>query len=250
MNSPIFHQTLLALIAAHVLGDFVLQSDHIARNKRQFAVLLRHAGVLAGLSYLICTAWRAWWIPVLVFVAHAAVDAVKSRVENERLLPLAIDQLAHLATLVPIAWLSARQGAEVQGVVVFGDFYQGALVVVAGAGVAVFAGGVVVGIAVRPLLAQLEQVEGEPPAPSSARGFENGGRLIGQLERALIFLFVLGGQAGSIGFLIAAKSVLRFGEVKEPDQRMEAEYIIIGTLMSFAIGLLSAFATSWLLTRL
>jgi hypothetical protein len=40
---------------------------------------------------------------------------------------------------------------------------------------------------------------------------------------------------------VAAKSILRFGEVREPAQRKEAEYIIIGTLMSFSWALLIAF---------
>ena len=74
--------------------------------------------------------------------------------------------------------------------------------------------------------------------------------MIGQLERALILLFVLVGEPAAIGFLIAAKSVLRFGEVKEPRNRMEAEYIIIGTLASFLFGLLVAYPTRYLLSLL
>jgi hypothetical protein len=46
-----------------------------------------------------------------------------------------------------------------------------------------------------------------------------------------------------VGFLIAAKSILRFGEIKDIKQRLEAEYIIIGTFMSFGYGLLIAFLT-------
>jgi hypothetical protein len=64
---------------------------------------------------------------------------------------------------------------------------------------------------------------------------------IGLLERALIFLFVLTGQTAAIGFLIAAKSILRFGEVQ--DDRRAAEYVIIGTLASFAWALAAAQAT-------
>ncbi len=69
--------------------------------------------------------------------------------------------------------------------------------------------------------------------------------MIGQLERALIFLFVFVNQSAGIGFLIAAKSVFRFGEIKDHKHRMEAEYIIIGTLMSFGYGILVAYATKF-----
>ena len=70
----------------------------------------------------------------------------------------------------------------------------------------------------------------------SGNGLRGGGAQIGRLERALIFLFLLMGQPNGIGFLIAAKSILRFEEAKK--QHL-AEYILIGTLWSFglAIGL-------------
>ena len=69
------------------------------------------------------------------------------------------------------------------------------------------------------------------------RCFPNGGRIIGQLERFLIYLFVLSGQPTGVGFLVAAKSVFRFGELSEHHNRLEAEYITIGTLLSFGWGL-------------
>lgn len=69
-------------------------------------------------------------------------------------------------------------------------------------------------------------------------GLKDGGRLIGQLERCLIFLFILMGQPGGIGFLVAAKSILRFSEAKE-SQKL-AEYVLIGTLLSFGLAIASA----------
>ncbi len=69
-------------------------------------------------------------------------------------------------------------------------------------------------------------------------GFTNGGLVIGYLERLLIFVFVLTNQFAGIGFLVAAKSIFRFGEFKESANRMEAEYIIIGTFSSFLYAIL------------
>jgi hypothetical protein len=69
-------------------------------------------------------------------------------------------------------------------------------------------------------------------------GLKHAGRYIGWLERFLILTFVLMEQVPSIGFLIAAKSVFRIGEVKNPAQRKLAEYILIGTLLSFASAIL------------
>ena len=70
----------------------------------------------------------------------------------------------------------------------------------------------------------------------------NGGRLIGQLERALIFLLVFIGQAGAIGFLVAAKSILRFEEARK---QKHAEYVLIGTLLSFSLAIALSVATWW-----
>jgi hypothetical protein len=85
----------------------------------------------------------------------------------------------------------------------------------------------------------------EPWAGHSPRGLPDGGRAIGQLERGLIFLLVFTGMPEGIGFLIAAKSVLRFGSVS--DDRKVSEYVIIGTLASFGWAILASFATVWAL---
>jgi hypothetical protein len=73
-------------------------------------------------------------------------------------------------------------------------------------------------------------------------GLMNGGRLIGQLERALIFLFIFIGQTAGIGFLVAAKSILRFEEAKK---QQLAEYVLIGTLLSFSLAVALATLTLW-----
>jgi len=57
----------------------------------------------------------------------------------------------------------------------------------------------------------------------------NTGRIIGMLERILIFLFILANQYAAIGFIIAAKGFTRFREL---DNRDFAEYVLTGTLLS------------------
>ena len=56
-------------------------------------------------------------------------------------------------------------------------------------------------------------------------------------------LFLLINQPTGIGFLIAAKSILRFGEIKNASERRVAEYIIIGTFLSFGCALLISVLT-------
>jgi hypothetical protein len=65
----------------------------------------------------------------------------------------------------------------------------------------------------------------------------NAGRVIGILERVLIYYFVLNAQFAAIGFILAAKSFTRFREL---EKREFAEYVLIGTLLSALLAMLGA----------
>jgi len=71
-------------------------------------------------------------------------------------------------------------------------------------------------------------------------GLDHAGRLIGYVERLLIVMFILVHEYTAIGFLIAAKGLFRINDTKR------SEYIIVGTLMSFAIAVLIGAITSYL----
>lgn len=57
----------------------------------------------------------------------------------------------------------------------------------------------------------------------------NAGRIIGMLERVLIFYFLISNQYTAIGLVVAAKGFTRF---KELNNRLFAEYVLIGTFLS------------------
>lgn len=65
----------------------------------------------------------------------------------------------------------------------------------------------------------------------------NAGRVIGILERLLIYFFVLNAQYTAIGFVMAAKSFTRFREL---EKRSFAEYVLVGTLLSALLAMLIA----------
>lgn len=240
----------LALLAAHLLGDFVLQTDGMALRKRHGRVLALHAGVVAAVSYLLVGRWLWWEVPVAIWVSHAAIDAVKARVRQPGVTALVLDQGAHLAVIVALVALLPAERIEPASMWgrVFGEGLMATWVLVAGAVICVRLGGMLIGYWVRPYLEEIRQTAVNPTMPPT-RGLTNGGRAIGQWERALVFLFILGGQPAAIGFLIAAKSIFRFGELKDRENRMEAEYITIGTLMSFGWALAISYLTVWAMAR-
>ena len=252
---PQFWAIFIPLFSAHILGDFLLQTDAWVKRKKYLPVLLKHVLVLGVLSYVLVGILRAWQLALVVFISHALIDAIKTRSEHDNLFVFLLDQCVHILILILAAALVVRwQLYPDDGLWLrwFGPGYLDFLIFITGAEVCVYVGGFVVGYGVAPLLAKIEardahdEERGDMGAVQS-RGFEEGGRIIGYLERALIFILVIANQAGAIGFLIAAKSVLRFGEVSQRENRMEAEYIIIGTLLSFTFGLLIAFTTKYLM---
>jgi len=245
-----FAAIFLCFFTGHLIGDFLLQTDRLVEDKRRLGVLLLHAGAVTLVSFLLCGLWRRWEILVVILATHATIDFIKTRIDKKGLWPFIVDQSAHLLVLIGLAaWIRMSAGSAGFWMRLWGVNYLKALVVLGGLILVVRAGAIFIGFAVQDLQSQLERARKdaagaqEPGLLSLRLGFPQGGRLIGQLERTLILLFVLVDQPAGIGFLIAAKSVFRFGEVKDAANRMEAEYIIIGTLWSFLYGLLVAYLT-------
>lgn len=113
-------------------------------------------------------------------------------------------------------------------------------------------GVLIAGLEANHLIALLLQKAGLIPALSSAadavqdigKQMDNRkeiarGRLIGILERTLVFLLTVNDAVSALGLIIAAKALTRF---KDLDEREFAEYVLIGTLLSMssavAIGFL------------
>ena len=243
---------IIPLFTAHALADFVLQSEEDVSRKHVPLILFKHSFLAALISYLLVGMWRMWAIPVAILISHLVIDYIKVKLSRDDLKIFLMDQLAHMIMIVVISiFLTPANQSSITSYweTLFGKLYYSSMVFVSGAIITIYAGGVVVGIIVEPFLNQLREIRRESPSDSLlvderlARGFENGGIVIGQLERGLIFLLVLVNQPSAIGFLIAAKSVFRFGEIKEKSNRMEAEYILIGTLVSFLYGLIFSFLT-------
>ncbi len=118
-----------------------------------------------------------------------------------------------------------------------------ALLVLAGYAAAVFGGGAVVEAA----LARLLRPEDRAAIDGfRGRGLAQGGRIIGWLERFLVLTFLLADSHAAIGLVLAAKGVIRFGEIKEARDQKVAEYVLIGTMLSLAWAVLVGSAVRWL----
>jgi len=80
-----------------------------------------------------------------------------------------------------------------------------------------------------------------PPAPVL-----KGGRLIGPLERILVFVLTLAGAYTLIAAVFAAKGIVRFPEISADGKSgNRAEYFLIGSLVSWVTALAAAFLVWW-----
>lgn len=225
-------ETFVALLLAHALADFLFQTNWMVQNKRNVQPMLAHIGVVLATA-IVTTGTLHPAIFVLAAV-HMLIDAIKTGYFPNRLYPFLIDQAAHVASLTAITILQPNLWSA--GVWADITWLPGVMVVLAGLLLATQAGGYAVGLLMQPW------------TEDTPTGLRNGGRVIGTLERGLIFLLILTGQAAGIGFLIAAKSVLRFGAVK--DEGKLSEYVIIGTLASFGWAIAVTAGVIWLLKLL
>lgn len=217
------------LIAAHVIADFLLQTDALVRHKDRPVFLMLHGATHAAASYVMLQAWACWQAPVYVFVVHTLTDLGKQRSGNDGAAVFVVDQIVHVATLAALAWLMVR----FSWMPPFAGIGYTPMIVAAGF-VACVRGA---GFLVAKVAGRLIDENG-----ISLDGLRNGGKMIGQLERCIIFLFIFIDQPMAIGFLFAAKSILRFEEAK---QQKLAEYILIGTLLSFSLAIAIASAARW-----
>jgi hypothetical protein len=222
-------KTVIVLLSAHFIADFVLQPGWLQRRKSQVVwANLLHGGMVAALSWLLIQQWTAWPVVLSVFIAHVLIDAVK-QCSGDSWRAFCIDQSAHIGSLFLILWLF---GPWINPNRIVGINW---MVLAAGFALAVQGSGFLVGKVTSKLLSD------NPGLQEKIQGLKNGGRLIGLLERAMIFMLILVGYPAGIGFLVAAKSILRFGETRE-DQQL-AEYVLIGTLLSFGLAIATASLT-------
>jgi len=249
MILPVF-EIAIPLVFAHVIGDFILQTDDDVDRKGQFLVLLKHVFWIALISYILVGIINAWPIAVVIMASHAIIDFIKQKNKSTNLKIFVYDQLAHFGVIILISYCITTKNLYPQSSIWFESFgraFYSLQVITIGAIVCIYMGGIFVGLGVQPFLDQMDhedtglQDEGSDLSVIHSRGLKDGGKIIGYLERLLIYLFILVNQPSAIGFLIAAKSVFRFGELKDRDKRMEAEYIIIGTLLSFLFGISVSF---------
>lgn len=236
----------IRLLAAHILADFVFQSKswiedrtkHLFKSK----YLYFHIGILGILTYLFLADWNEFIVPAIIMVTHLFIDIWKSK-KGDTAFYFILDQSAHLLVLIA-AWLYYIDG--------FFDMVPVINNLLSSSGFWIVSVGYLmviwpVGFLIANITTRWQQ-EIANEEQESLSGLQNAGMWIGRLERFIIMTLILLNQFSAIGFLIAAKSIFRFrGRINTPVDRKEAEYILIGTLLSFSIAIILGVIVTYLL---
>ena len=215
----------MGLLLAHFVGDYLLQTGPLCRQKREKKVRswfqYVHALIIGLLSWAAIWDVRLWYVSLTIGVMHLLIDIGKSYVRNENVWAYALDQVLHILVMAVAAWVCVcRLGWSAPA------WLAPSVVRVEAVAVAALVCWRPANFLIRAIL-QYNQVS----IPSDPNTF-HAGQLIGILERWLILVFILIGHYEVIGFLVAAKSIIRFGE----KDRDKTEYFLAGTLLSIVVA--------------
>ena len=231
---------LLRLILAHIIADFFLQTDGMSQGKSsadraRWTYLLVHSGIHALTAYLLAAAWDRWEIPLIIFASHFVIDTLKTRHKGRALRAFLLDQAAHLTVIALLA--AGYQGAELCGEATrLIDNPETLVKYLIGYTVVLRPTSIFMNLLLKRWGKSGLTVGGLPDA----------GKWIGFLERILILTFILTDSTEGIGFLLAAKSIFRYGDLNKARDIKTTEYVLVGTLTSFTIASLTGYAVKCL----
>jgi len=220
---------LIVLIAGYVVADFLASTRRIQAITERHKFSIVSSAIHAIVTYAVLQVWLCWQIPLLIFLVHVLIDLLKCDRSTDSTTDFIVCKSIHLAGLFAVTHFLLNTGM----IVGFTGIGYLLLVQVAGLICTVHGAGQFIDI----FTVKIKETNN-----LVINGLAGGGKLIGELERLLIFLFIFIGYPAGIGFLVAAKSILRFEEAKK--QKL-AEYVLIGTLLSFCMAIAGALVTKW-----
>lgn len=222
---------IIKLLLAHFIGDFIIQPNAWVAEKERIkakSLKLYLHGLIHGLLVLLVL-WDLsnWFLALLVMVSHIIIDSIKLYAQKDSNRPgwFLTDQVLHIITIFVLWILFFKPDLNIISWFENSDIWINASAIVFLTYVSA--------ILIRELMSKWT----EALSDSIEESLSNAGKYIGMLERLLVFIFIVTGHWEGIGFLLAAKSVFRFGDLKESKDRKLTEYILIGTLVSFSIAL-------------
>jgi hypothetical protein len=211
---------------AHTLSDYFFQSDASAKEKNKNGFkskfIIKHTIITFACSWILSFDINFVFCSLGIAISHFVIDGLK-KYFNTNKHSFFIDQILHLLLIVLFVWL-------------YGNYFVSDKIVAISLSTKTLFLVLSYLICIKPanifiretlIIAKIESIS------NTTTELKNAGKLIGILERILVLTFVLLGKLEVIGFLIAAKSILRYKDTNT----IKTEYVLIGTMLSFAIAM-------------
>jgi hypothetical protein len=228
---------LIKLLLAHLLGDFVLQPAAWVREKEskkhRSPKLYLHAIIHGALPLILV--WDASFLlaAILIALTHFIIDLSKAILQNPRtsLAWFAADQVLHLL-VIAVVWYAWEQPVLSAAYIPLEQILILACAIV------------ILTSPVSSLIKMMISHWTPETLYEMSSSLPDAGKFIGYLERLLVLIFILFHHWEAVGFLLTAKSVFRFGNLKESHDRKLTEYVLIGTLLSFFVAIIVSVSAS------
>jgi Protein of unknown function (DUF3307) len=217
------------LLLAHLIGDFLLQPtswviDKETKKHRSIYLYL-HTFLHFILAWILVGETAFGWFALGLAISHGFIDFLKLNFQNKKTQRLwfSVDQLLHLVVIIAVTLFYNNTTIDFMS---FGNQFW-----------ITITGFILLTKPTSIIIKNIISIW-TPENKTNDDSLQNAGNYIGILERLFVFCFILTVHFEAIGFLLAAKSIFRFGDLKEAKDRKLTEYVLIGTLLSFGIALL------------
>lgn len=223
----IYIQLIVLQIIAHVLSDYFFQNDESAKEKNKNGFkskfIIKHAIITFLCSWILSFDVNFIFCSIGIAISHYVIDGLKKHLNTSRY-SFFIDQMLHLVFILFFVWLFDTY--FISNKIIDFPFSTKVLVVILGYLVCIKPANILIREVL--VISKIESIS------DTSIELKNAGKLIGILERILVITFVILGKLEVIGFLIAAKSILRYKDTNT----IKTEYVLIGTMLSFGIAML------------
>lgn len=232
---------LVKLILSHLIGDFILQPKRWVKQKEEKKLkslkLVIHSVLHGVLSWLLIWDYFFWKSAVIIALTHWMIDGTKLFLQTGKSMVtwFIVDQSLHILIILAIWYAWEKPEISPDGIMTGRNLVLITALVALTSPTSTF---------IRVIISKWTHHTED----SDEDSLRDAGKYIGILERLFVFAFVWTNHWEAVGFLIAAKSVFRFGDLRESKDRKLTEYILIGTLLSFGTALVIGAVSKSLLT--
>lgn len=231
-EQPAVERIVAVLISAHLIADFLLQPKGLVQKKDRLEYLAIHALIHAAVAYILLQQWSLWIAPLAVFLFHGLIDALKQFKGNRTAGFFIFDQLLHLISLLLLSWLiisftdiKTFTGAEYRIIVISAGFI-----------VTVFGVNHLLVLIMKELFAAEEYNTLLDPDRKSS--------LAGQVERALVYIFILTGFPFGLLIVLTGKGAFYFFRRDKAKFKLS----MAGSALSISLAALLSLISTWALT--